>query len=473
MVFLDRFFGKQQQSVPEQIEAPPEVAQQRSILSAINSAVTTIISGSRSLSGGNDLADTLHNVYADFGYPSQVSFYNLWHMYRRLGVARNAVEKIPAIGWSTPPTVTGSESFNREFETLVDNFYLWQRIKGVDIRQRVGRYAGAFFRVRDGKQPHEPFESKLSGLGALVSIMPLYESQLFVTEVYTDPNDPNFGLPKMYHYNAGIVGNRNELTASSIRIHPSRIVIAAEGADDGSIMGIPVLESVYNSLMDIRKIIGAGGEGFYKNAAQSVLFDLKDPASALQYREKLDEFNDEFDKFSRARFRKGMWTPGMTAKVLDSNLKEPKQFFDDALNDIAAGTDTPATILIGKQTGRLASDEDSKQFLAAIQARRLSFMTELVAEIVDWLMEAGILVNSEYDIEWDDLLARSDSEKISNAKDLSSINKTEFDSGNMVPFSPEEIRIAAGYDPEELDDDMTEELPDDFTGDSVEDDNAA
>ncbi|MCK5666845.1 MAG: hypothetical protein KAI17_25325, partial [Thiotrichaceae bacterium] len=60
---------------------------------------------------------------------------------------------------------------------IIDNLNLWQRMKGADTRQRVGRYAGIFMRVRDGLSPELPLESKLPGVGALVQMIPLYESQ--------------------------------------------------------------------------------------------------------------------------------------------------------------------------------------------------------------------------------------------------------------------------------------------------------
>ena len=44
------------------------------------------------ISGGYDWADTLHNIYLDFGYPENLDFNNYWNMYRRFGIAKNVVE---------------------------------------------------------------------------------------------------------------------------------------------------------------------------------------------------------------------------------------------------------------------------------------------------------------------------------------------------------------------------------------------
>ena len=86
-----------------------------------------------------------------------------------------------------------------------------------------------------------------------------------------------------------------------------------------------------------------------------------------------------------------MWTPALDPQTLESNLANPKEFFESALNDVAAGTKIPATILIGQQTGRLASQEDGRSFLSMVQSRRVNFGTDLVNDVIDWMQEYGIL----------------------------------------------------------------------------------
>ena len=236
-------------------------------------------------------------------------------------------------------------------------------------------------RVRDGKEPNEPLDSELNGLGSLVEMVPLYESQLEVMSTDNDPKSDNYGLPTMYQFNSAASGNRNEKARASFNIHPSRIVLAAEGADDGGIYGVSSLEACFNSLMDIRKIMGAGGEGFYRNAAQRFTFNLEDPMAAQQNLELLESFNENFDEFIQSPFRRAMWTPGMKAESIQSDLINPKEFFFNCLHDISAASKIPATILIGQQTGRLASEEDSTHFLTMVQSRRANFITEMISAL--------------------------------------------------------------------------------------------
>lgn len=401
------------------------------------------------ISGGYDWADTLHNIYLDFGYPENLEFNNYWNMYRRFGIAKNVVELPVDTGWIDNPEIEATEAFLKEFKRLEDEKNFWVRMKGLDNRQRVGRYAGMFMRVKDDKKPDEKLEGTVAGFNSLVEMMPLYESQLEVVETDQDQMSDTFGQPIMYQYSGSSEGSRNKNAITTINIHASRIVIAAEDADNGWIYGISSLEAPYNSLMDLRKIIGAGGEGFYKNAAQSIVFDLKDPSSAKANASILNDFNDNYDEFAKNRSRRAMWSPGMESKVLSSNLANPKEFFMNALNDVAAASKIPATILIGQQTGRLASGEDSKHFLSTINSRRTNFMTEMTTNIIDWLIKYGILPASDFELVWTDLLARSDEEKLDNSDKMASINEKQFKSGQETVFTSEEIRESAGFEAEE------------------------
>lgn len=402
------------------------------------------------LSGGSNDGNTLHDVFADFGYPEEVRFEHLWNMYRRFGIARSIIDMPVDEGWRELPKVEASAAFLRELDSLARRTSLWQRLVALDRRQRVGRYAGLFMRVKDGLQPHEPLDGKLFGESALMAIIPVYESEIKVLEVDNDAASENFGMPTMYQYSTGEQANRNERTTNTMNIHPSRLVVAAEGADNGSIYGIPAMEACFNSLIDLRKIIGAGGEGFYRNAAQSLVHSLREVANIEEIEPLLEGFSEQSDDFVRNRMRRSLWTPNMDTSTLDSALVQPKEFFNIALADVSACSNIPSTIIMGQQTGKLASTEDGNRFLRVIQSRRLGFQNELVHSVFGWLMANGILPADDYEIKWPDAMASSDQQKLANAAMMADINQKSFQSGEGAPFAGEEIREAAGYEPEEL-----------------------
>lgn len=424
----------------------------------------------QAISGGYDFADALHNVYLDFGYPSTLGFSNYWNMYKRFGIANSIIDKPVDVTWMTPPVIEGSDKLVKEIEDLVKVHKIWDRLKGLDIRQRIGRYGALFMRVRDGKKPSEPIEGKGGGAGFLVEIIPLNETQLTITKTQGDPMKDDFGKPTMYTFNGSATGGHGSSGNQTFEIHPDRIIISAEGADDGGIYGTPELEAPYNSLMDLRKIIGAGGEGFYRNAAQSLVHQLKDGSQTISDPALLEEFKEQSDDFVRNRMRRTLFVPGLETEALQSSLSNPKEFFMNALNDVSAASGIPATILIGQQTGRLASSEDSKHMLSLGNSRRETFLSGMVMDVLEWLMLHGVLGSGDFIVEWDDLLEQSDEERLGNAFKMSDINHKQYSSGGSAAFTSEEIREQAGYEPIAEIEAEGEELPEGEEDDDNTDD---
>ena len=211
----------------------------------VNASTTRQIVAQRgALSGtGYDNADTLHNVYTDYGYPTELDFSNYMNMYSRFGIAKRVVEIYPDVCWITPPKITeSSDQFKRDLDLIIERLNLWQRLKGLDTRQRVGQYAGFFMRVADNsKSPAEELK-KVSASNSLIDIMPLYESQLIPLTFDEDLKSKRYAQPVTYQFTGNATGSRNSNANASVTIHHTRIIIAAEGADNGGIYGVPVLQ---------------------------------------------------------------------------------------------------------------------------------------------------------------------------------------------------------------------------------------
>lgn len=400
------------------------------------------------LSGGSANADTMHNIFEDFGYPETLTFEHLWNMFRRFGVAKAVVNVPVNIAWTTHPEIkSNNPAFEKEAARLIKRLKLWQRLKGVDTRQRVGRYGGLFMEVRDSKKPDLELKS-VSGSDALINIKPMYESQLKVTEVIRDSEKENNGQPAFYQFDGSVDGNRNIHVVDSVKIDPSRVVIAAEGADDGSIYGISALECVFNDLMDLRKISGAGGEGLYQNTRSAPFFEASEDFRLDDNPESLKKLEEAIDDWL-SKHRKRLMLQGVKPHYPNITLPIPKEFLMGAINNIAAGTDIPSAILIGQQTGRLAAEKDFDYFLIMIQARRENFLTDLIEDVFNWCIEHGILPNAEFEVVWDDITLITKSDKMALAKKMADVNQQAFSAGSLLPFSPEEIREASGEDPDD------------------------
>lgn len=411
------------------------------------------------MSGGYDNADTLHNIYCDFGYPDQLQFSNFWNMYRRFGVAGAVVDKPPSLSWLTPPIIESSERFQNEIEILIKQTKLWNRLKGLDKRQRVGRYAGLFIEVADNKRPEEPVEM-VAGVGAVRNLKPIYEGQLQVSETNQKLGDENYGQPMMYEFTGLTDGERNEFSNNNFKIHPSRIIIAAEGADDGSIYGISALENIYNDLLDLRKISGAGGEGFYQNTRSAPVIKAEDGFQTPETETAQQDLEDKIDAFL-GKWQKKFVSKGLEFIYPNISLNNPKEFAENSWQNISAGSGISTNELRGVQTGVLAGDKDNKATMVMIQSRRENFLTELVSDVLDWFIKYGVLENAEYNVIWDDMTASSDTEKLALGEKMAIINEKAFRSQTAPIFSEDEIRLSSGFDPENFE--MSERVIEDET----------
>jgi hypothetical protein len=415
-------------------------------------------SGPYGVAGQQTNSNERHDLNCDFGYPDQLEFCNFFEMYDRFGIASAVVDIPPSLSWLSPPTLESSTAVEKEFNQIVEDQNLWNRIKGLDKRQRVGQYAGLFVEVKDGKPPSEELK-RLPGSGAITNFKPVYQGQLTPSVTQTDITKPHYGDVLMYQYSSEGTGDRDDQTGTSVQIHPSRIIIAAEGADDGSIYGVSALKPVFNDLRDLRKIVGATAEGFYQNSRAAPIINIPDDFQApdATTKEALDtEIDDYLSKYNKKFIAKGM-----EFQFPNVRLDDPKNPYTNSINNVSAGSEIPSAILIGQQTGVRAADNDFKLLMITIQSRRENFLNELVKDVVDWMMKYGALPTAPYELDWEDLTSPSDDERLDLSIKMSTANQLALASGISPVFTEDEIREAAGFEPlpfeiptESLDDDI-------------------
>jgi hypothetical protein len=161
---------------------------------------------------------------------------------------------------------------------------------------------------------------------------------------------------------------------------------------------------------------------------------------------------------------------GFDPKVLSASMADPKQPFSIALQSYSAGIEVASKLLVGSQEGKLASEEDARFTMSAMQSRREDWGSIMVSSAVDWLMDHGIIQRSEYYIEWDDLLAPSDKDKLELGSKLSKILIEMHKEFGETPTELSEVAAIMGYKPlnEDLDVDEIEPEIDDFEDDKIE-----
>lgn len=401
-----------------------------------------------------------HDHYKDFGYPETLTFDLLHKMYCRNGIAAAAVDKTALKTWQDTPYLLEQERdgsqkgksketpLEKDIRLKFSSMRLWAKLAEADRKAMVGGYSGVILRLRDGKRFDQPVDRVGGGLNGLYRIDPVWAGRLKVADWNTDASSETYGEPTMYEFNEANVADDNP-NKRQLRIHPDRVII---WSDDGTVNGRSLLEPGYNDLIDIEKIKGAGGEGFWKNAKSSPVLEMPADvkiaemakAMGVTVQDVADKMNEQVEDFQKG-FDQMLMLQGMQAKTLGITLPSPEHFFGAALQSFAASVGAPVKILVGMQTGERASTEDANEWNQTNMARRVNITHPNIMDFVTRMVTWGILPEKDWFIDQADLTESSMTEKVDRANKMADTNQ-KMGTTTYV-FTDDEIRAAVGYEP--------------------------
>jgi hypothetical protein len=424
-----------------------------------------------------------HNHAADFGYPDTVDFGTAFHAYCRYPLATAAVDKTIGKTWEDNPflqefqrdgTVSGDQGETKleaEIRKRFADLRVWQHMAEADGRSLVGSYSGLILRLADDQPFSAPVTTVRGGLLGLVEVIPAWEGQLSVSEWDQDQRSETYGRPKMYAFAESAVGDSK--APRQFNVHPDRVIIWSA---DGTLNGRSALEPGYNALLDMEKIRGGGGEGFWKNAKSGLSLQIDkdakidDMARAMNIpvAEVVDKIDEQVKDFN-AGFDASMLLQGITATPMQVTLPSPEHFFAVALQSFAATFSAPLKILVGSQTGERASTEDAAEWNKVNMGRRTNRVIPTIMTFVQRLERFGILKPADWFVSWSDLTEASMGDKIDRAVKMADVNSKM---GEEIVFTGDDIRSAVGMEPlsdaERYRDDPDEDEETDAMGDVVE-----
>lgn len=402
----------------------------------------------------------------DFGFPEDLQFQDYYTLYCRNSMARAVADRIPERCWESSPEIIEGDNVDdahdkTAFESSVSDLFsslsMWERMKAADIRGRVGSYGALYLMFADGKNPAEEV-----GRGArLVKAQPLFECQLKPIEYDEDVRSIRYGQPVRYQFIPRIDSGSLSRATDSPLIHYNRIVIFAEGSDDGGIDGSSALEPVYNDLITHERIVGACGVGYWRSSRSGLTIkapgDNPDIISGLAAAwgcspaDVANRFDEEVYNFLQGQ-NTSLMTGGLDVDQLQFSLPDPEPFARVTRMSIAAGSKTPEPVLIGQQLSQKASDKNSEEFDRTCESRRAGFLTPVIRGVIDRLIGLGCLPNVGYCVYWPELSSPGAEEKLTLASKMAAINASSSKELGDAPFAIDEIRSIAGYEPlEELD----------------------
>ncbi len=460
---------------------------------AFNSLKMELNSQSRQLGQQRSLAfsqyfesqDEKHpDCWSDYGYPSGVDFGNTYAMYERNPYAKAIVDRPVDKCWQDNPVILTSENrkgqapnkFEVEFDRFAKDTELWFKLKELDRMQSIGQYAALLIEVKDGKDLSTELDS--FNLKNVYGLKIVSEGMLQPSTYVTDEDDERYSLPINYQLDLSEEGDRNPDSVSSTIVHYSRLIVWAEGAPNDGIYGTSSLENPFNTLINIEKISGAGGEGYFKSARGSMTMNISTDSDlnnlAQMYGVKLEELpeaiSEQVNDFNK-NFDAVLAAQGVDFKPLQISLPSPKDYMQIYKEELSASTGIPATEFTGQQVDQRSSTENSKQMYSMCESRREGFLNRMISKTIKWFMEHNALPQSDFFIHWEELYQPSLADKLelvakmveANAKHADTLSKLAT-SGYTVEepafmFTSAEIREVVDYealDKAEIDDDFPE-----------------
>lgn len=415
------------------------------------------------------LLDGRRDLDQEFGYKPTLTFNDWYRLFNR-SFGRAVVTVTPSKVWQSYPVLKEKNKtdtpFLVEFNKLAKRTRLFKVMSELHTKSLVGEYGALFIAAKevDGR-PEKPLT--LASSENIVAIRSHYQVELSEegSPVVSNPSSERFGLPEYFEYKGNSISNNNNQNAQSFTVDPTRVFTFSQFASQGSVRGDSILESTYNYIVNIEKIVGGVAEGFYKAAGNKRIYKITDPSIAKglftdeTMKSKFEESEREFD----AGISSSKTIGGMDVTQLQNMMSDPEQPFSVNMQMVCSILGISTTEFIGHLTGERASSENSKGWNNKCEGIRENIINpDMIIAFIRHIDNLGGWANSpDYDaleIEWPDLNEPSQSEKLDTLNKKMQANKTAQEAGMDLPFpNINELRIDAGFEAIEIEEITGEE----------------
>lgn len=359
------------------------------------------------------------------GYKDRLVYADFKRAYVRYDLAQALVSIYPDATWSQPPTVTEDNDaetdtpFEAAWTELVDRLEVFRHLARADLLANLGHYAVLLVGLRN--QANLGMEAApVRRPEDVLYLLPYSEEMVKIEAFGTDPSQPTYAQPTMYRLVAGSVteGVEREPPRLGSLVHASRIIhIPGEYQLDDEVYGLPVLEAVYNKLVDLLKVVGGSAEMFWRDSKRRIALEVQDgyqlsEADAAILQTEAEEYEHGLRDFLRLM--------GVTAKDLSGVVASPKEHFDVIMQSIAGTRRIPLRRLLGSEVGQLASTQDESAFLQQVSRRQVKYgEARLLRPLVNRLVTLGALPEpaQRFTCDWGNIWALSELQQATVTKD--------------------------------------------------------
>ncbi len=347
------------------------------------------------------ILDETRNIDTECGYPAAITTSDYQAMFDRAGFATRVVKLMPEECWNVTPEIVEDEDaketkFEKAWKDLSKEFKVFKYLHRLDVLSGIGRFGLLLIGLGDGKKLHEPVDGAKH---KLMYLKPLSESVIGIKATETDVSSPRFGKPTIYTLKTENLDG--EALTGELEIHWTRVIHVAENLQTSETFGTPRMKTVYNYLLDMKKMIGGSAEMFYRGGFPGLAFEINPERTTPLSDEEKKGIREEFENYSN-RLQRFLAVQGVTTKSLQVQVASPKAHFEILLKTIGIALGIPYRLLLGSEEAKLAGSQDSKVWNRRVRKRQEDHCTpEILQQFIDKLILFGILpAPKAYEVKW-------------------------------------------------------------------------
>lgn len=358
------------------------------------------------------------DIYKALGYPINIFYKDYAARYIRQDMAKAIIDRPANLTWQGGLIVQESKDkedteLEKAWIQLRNKFKLQNIFSRADRLSGIGCYSVLLLGLDDVKTKEDFAKKVTNGKRTLVYLKPYGEGNAPISEYETDTKSERYGYPLYYELKTGgetgsTGTGTTTISSQNIKVHYTRVLHIVDDVLENDVIGIPRLESVFNRLMDLEKLVGGSAEMYWRGARPGYQGKVdKDYQLTNDSREDLKIQIDEYEN----NLRRMLVNEGVSYESLDQQISDPKSHVDVQIQMLSAVTGIPKRILTGSERGELSSDQDATEIKVYIQNRREEHAeTHIVRPFIERCFELGILpkpTTDEYLLVWSDLFAQS------------------------------------------------------------------
>lgn len=376
----------------------------------------------------NKLFDSRRDIDDECGYTKNISDEQYGYLYDREGIGTRVVSIYPEESWVMDPIIVEDEeeeetTFEEAVADLVKAHNIWHYLHRIDELSGIGSYGVLLIGLDDGlplDKPAEGINERGEGVGdteRTITYLRPFEKRLIRIDGYeTDVSNPRYGQPTKYSLTFadpmkmdGVVTSPENTTKI---VHWSRVVHIADNRKSSEVSGTPRMQSSYNRLLDLRKLLGASAEMFYKGGFPGYSFEVNPELGDVEL--DTTALRTEFARYSDG-LQRYLAIRGVQAKSLAPQVANPAEHFLIQVKAIALTIGVPWRMLLGSEAAQLASGQDKDSINKRVKRRQDKYLTPMVVRpFFDRCIALGVLpepASGEYDASWPDLNTPSEDDK--------------------------------------------------------------